>query len=234
MDDGVVSSRTASTERTNGLWKLPADIQESISVRALSANEPGRPPTPTRVEFNDRSCLTFDRRAGVCKPVHECYPYTKAHQTLGNLETWVIGTLGTCNYVEPQGRQVSWSLCSSKWRSTERVSSVVFIALDTAINQFFHLLRFMACAAARVEQKTARQSRRRGIQLRRQLISRTLCPALWAVPIRTRGNTRSWCARLMLPTTFVFNHSIWPDFRWALWVTAKCIAADPCWTTSTF
>lgn len=92
----------------NGL-RISQSDNESVSVRALSTDESksSSPTTPQRVEFNDRSCLTFNKKAGVCKPVHECYPYTKAHQTLGNLETWVIGTLGTCNYVEPQGRQVS-------------------------------------------------------------------------------------------------------------------------------
>lgn len=64
----------------------------------------------------ERSCLTFDNLPGVCTPVQECYPYTKAHQ-LENLDTWVIGTKGTCNYHEPTGRQVYGVCCQ---RITER------------------------------------------------------------------------------------------------------------------
>ena len=54
---------------------------------------------------HERSCWTFDNKHGTCTAVRECYPYTKVHQ-LDNLETWVIGTKGTCNYIEPSGRQV--------------------------------------------------------------------------------------------------------------------------------
>lgn len=51
-------------------------------------------------------CLTYDGHSGVCLPVSECYPYTEAHRSIDNLDTWVIGTRGTCNYVEPSGKQV--------------------------------------------------------------------------------------------------------------------------------
>jgi hypothetical protein len=61
------------------------------------------------VDSDDRSCLTFDRHVGVCLPISECYPYTKMHKTIDNLESWVIGTRGTCNYVEPSGKQVKKS-----------------------------------------------------------------------------------------------------------------------------
>jgi len=65
---------------------------------------------------HERSCWTFDNKHGTCTPVRECYPYTKVHQ-LDNLETWVIGTKGTCNYIEPSGRQV-YGVCCDK--SSER------------------------------------------------------------------------------------------------------------------
>lgn len=55
---------------------------------------------------SDRSCMTFDRQPGTCLSVRDCYPYTKLHQSLSPLETWVIGTLGTCNFSEANGRQV--------------------------------------------------------------------------------------------------------------------------------
>ena len=57
-------------------------------------------------EPSPHSCVTFDKKLGTCLSVKECYPYTRVHQDIGNLETWVIGTKGTCHYVEPDGRQV--------------------------------------------------------------------------------------------------------------------------------
>ncbi len=60
-------------------------------------------------DFGDRSCLTYELKVGTCMPVSECYPYTKMHQTIGNLETWVMGTRGTCNYAEPSGKQVRFN-----------------------------------------------------------------------------------------------------------------------------
>lgn len=53
-----------------------------------------------------RTCVTFDGLPGICQPVQECYPYTKLHKLLSPLETWVIGTRGTCHYAEADGRQV--------------------------------------------------------------------------------------------------------------------------------
>ena len=72
----------------------------------------------------ERSCLTFDNLPGVCTPVQECYPYTKAHQ-LENLDTWVIGTKGTCNYHEPTGRQVRPSHMNSiNWFASQILETV--------------------------------------------------------------------------------------------------------------
>ena len=69
--------------------------------------------TPEMIDSDVRTCLTFDRHAGVCLPISECYPYTKMHKSIDNRESWVIGTRGTCNYVEPSGKQVKSS--ASVW-----------------------------------------------------------------------------------------------------------------------
>ena len=58
------------------------------------------------VGYSERSCYTFDNKRGYCRTVQECYKLTKLHQQISNLETWILGTRGTCNYVEPTGRQV--------------------------------------------------------------------------------------------------------------------------------
>ena len=59
-----------------------------------------------QVGYSERSCYTFDNKRGYCRSVHECYKLTKLHKEISNLETWILGTRGTCNYVEPTGRQV--------------------------------------------------------------------------------------------------------------------------------
>uniref|UniRef100_A0A0P5QYI9 Clip-domain serine protease n=1 Tax=Daphnia magna TaxID=35525 RepID=A0A0P5QYI9_9CRUS len=61
-------------------------------------------------------CLTYDGHSGVCLPVSECYPYTEAHRSIDNLDTWVIGTRGTCNYVEPSGKQIYGVCCHASQR----------------------------------------------------------------------------------------------------------------------
>lgn len=174
-----MAARVDASEKTNA----ERILQESISVRALSHNESskGPSPKPQRVEFNDRSCVTFDRRAGVCRPLHECYPYTRAHQTLGNLETWVIGTLGTCNYVEPQGRQVS------------RASSVPVQAINRVVTH-----RYMECAACRLNQKTAHGNWWKRTRLRQRPTSPMLYRVLSEGRPRTKGNTRSWYCETVL------------------------------------
>ena len=58
------------------------------------------------VGYSERSCYTFDNKRGYCRSVQDCYKLTKLHQRITNLETWILGTRGTCNYVEPTGRQV--------------------------------------------------------------------------------------------------------------------------------
>nr|CAH0107104.1 unnamed protein product [Daphnia galeata] len=67
--------------------------------------------TPEMIDSDVRTCLTFDRHAGVCLPISECYPYTKMHKSIDNRESWVIGTRGTCNYVEPSGKQIYGVCC---------------------------------------------------------------------------------------------------------------------------
>ena len=59
-----------------------------------------------QVDYSERSCRTFDDKAGRCRTVQQCYTLTKMHQQIDNLQTWILGTKGTCNYVEPTGRQV--------------------------------------------------------------------------------------------------------------------------------
>lgn len=63
-------------------------------------------PSNTFVLAAERSCWTTEGRVGSCTSVRTCYPKFKLPE-LSNLETWVIGTRGTCHYVEPDGRQVS-------------------------------------------------------------------------------------------------------------------------------
>ena len=53
----------------------------------------------------DRTCWTNDGKMGICGPVRACYPHAKLPD-LSNLETWVLGVSGTCNYVEQDGRNV--------------------------------------------------------------------------------------------------------------------------------
>jgi len=42
--------------------------------------------------------------------IRECYPFTR-FPDLSDLETWAIGTKGTCHYGEPTGRQVYGICC---------------------------------------------------------------------------------------------------------------------------
>ncbi|XP_046452577.1 chymotrypsin-1-like [Daphnia pulex] len=72
---------------------------------------------PETEDLGDRSCLTFDRQAGVCLPISECYPYTKVHKTINNHESWVIGSRGTCNYVEPGSKQINGVCCHPQQRN---------------------------------------------------------------------------------------------------------------------
>jgi hypothetical protein len=54
---------------------------------------------------SEKSCFTTEGKLGSCTSVRSCYPKFKLPE-LSNLETWVIGTRGTCHYVEKDGRQV--------------------------------------------------------------------------------------------------------------------------------
>ena len=60
------------------------------------------------------------------------------HQTISNLETWVIGTLGTCNYVESNGKQVR--LYSSD-PSKSIILLCVFNTFSTTLNRLFEGVR---------------------------------------------------------------------------------------------
>ena len=55
--------------------------------------------------MNEKTCWTPDGQMGRCGSVRSCYPHVKL-PSLSNLETWVLGTRGTCHYVEPDGRNV--------------------------------------------------------------------------------------------------------------------------------
>ena len=55
--------------------------------------------------LSERSCWTREGKTGTCMSIRECYPFTR-FPDLSDLETWAIGTKGTCHYGEPTGRQV--------------------------------------------------------------------------------------------------------------------------------
>ena len=56
-------------------------------------------------KMDDKSCWTPDGKMGTCGTVRSCYPHFKLPD-LSNLETWVLGTRGTCHYVQRDGRNV--------------------------------------------------------------------------------------------------------------------------------
>jgi len=62
--------------------------------------------------MTDRACWMTNGRVGICSTVRQCYPNVRLPQ-LGNLETWMLGSRGTCSYVEPDGRQVYGVCCAS-------------------------------------------------------------------------------------------------------------------------
>lgn len=62
-------------------------------------------PSGTFAMSGERSCWTHDGKLGKCGSVRSCYPNSRLPE-LSSLETWVIGTRGTCYYAEPSGRQV--------------------------------------------------------------------------------------------------------------------------------
>lgn len=64
--------------------------------------------------MTDRSCWTLDGKLGTCGSVRSCYPNFKLPE-LSNLETWVLGIRGTCNYVESDGRQVITQRLNVLW-----------------------------------------------------------------------------------------------------------------------
>lgn len=68
--------------------------------------------------MSGRSCWTHDGKLGTCGSVRSCYPNSRLPE-LSNLETWVIGTRGTCYYAEPNGRQVYGVCCARADASTE-------------------------------------------------------------------------------------------------------------------
>jgi len=80
------------------------------------------------VGYSERSCYTFDNKRGYCRSVQDCYKLTKLHQRITNLETWILGTRGTCNYVEPTGRQVYGVCCHFPGSQTANKTSRLLLA----------------------------------------------------------------------------------------------------------
>ena len=76
----------------------------SASEDAAAADDLQQHPAGTFL-LTDRACWTANGRVGICGTVRQCYPNVRLPQ-LSNLETWVLGSRGTCNYVENDGRQV--------------------------------------------------------------------------------------------------------------------------------
>lgn len=65
----------------------------------------------------EKSCWTPDGKMGTCGTVRSCYPHFKLPD-LSNLETWVLGTRGTCHYVERDGRNVYGVCCPKEQKQT--------------------------------------------------------------------------------------------------------------------
>ena len=82
-------------------------------------------PYSEAADFGNRSCLTYELKSGICMPATECYPYTKMHQTISNLETWVMGTRGMCNYAEPSGKQVKFNRIQSDRKKIPPIRSII-------------------------------------------------------------------------------------------------------------
>ncbi len=79
--------------------------QEQIR-QPRSSVELQRVPGSTTLMTERNNCWTPDGQTGFCGSLRSCYPNYKLPQ-LNNLEMWVLGTKGTCHYVEPDGRQVA-------------------------------------------------------------------------------------------------------------------------------
>jgi hypothetical protein len=77
------------------------DFNEYFGVQAASSGMPS-----ATFMMPDRTCWTPEGKRGICGTLRACYPHVKLPD-LSNLETWVIGVSGTCNYVEQDGRNVS-------------------------------------------------------------------------------------------------------------------------------
>lgn len=82
-----------------------AEQGDSFSVD-VSAGQLSNLPSSSTLLVSEKSCFTTEGKLGSCTSVRSCYPKFKLPQ-LSNLETWVIGTRGTCHYVEKDGRQVN-------------------------------------------------------------------------------------------------------------------------------
>jgi len=106
--DAIIVEAASTSGERRGRSAAVADAPVALDE---SDNSGGSVPAGTFM-LTDRACWTANGRVGICGPVRECYPNVKLSQ-LGNLETWMLGSRGTCNYVEPEGRQVYGVCCAT-------------------------------------------------------------------------------------------------------------------------
>jgi len=117
-----VSGRIFDTDLDSVVTEASAADDDAVTVDAAADVTSKR----QEVGYSERSCYTFDNKRGYCRTVQECYKLTKLHQQISNLETWILGTRGTCNYVEPTGRQIYGVCCQfPSERATNRTERLL-------------------------------------------------------------------------------------------------------------
>jgi hypothetical protein len=100
---GVREGRSAKDDSED---KFPFSFGEQIdSTFSGEGQQPSSSFPSSTFLADEKSCFTTEGKLGFCTSVRSCYPKFKLPE-LSNLETWVIGTRGTCHYVEKDGRQV--------------------------------------------------------------------------------------------------------------------------------
>jgi len=98
----------AHTYETDDAIIVEADPEEVARVKRSAGQEDESLP-----EVSERACWTRESRTGTCMSIRECYPFVR-FPDLTNLETWAIGTKGSCHYEEPSGRQVYGICCQGR------------------------------------------------------------------------------------------------------------------------
>ena len=89
----------AGYRQARNATEIPTDDQDSSGGSEVGGDD--------YYDDDDKSCTTFDNQPGICRTAKQCYPYFRLHDSIDNLESWVLGTKGRCNYQEPSGRQVT-------------------------------------------------------------------------------------------------------------------------------